>query len=117
MNKPSVRVDYTDQFKRDLKQLNKKYRHLEDDLQPLLDQLITGETPGDQVPNIGYTVYKVRVGSRDQAKGKRGGFRVLYYVRTVQFILLVRIYPKGTRADLPAEVIRRIIQEYEQSNL
>jgi len=111
---PSIRVDYTNQFKRDLKQLDKKYHHLSDDLHPLFDQLANGETPGDQIPNIGYTVYKVRVGSRDQTKGKRGGFRVLYYVRTSQFILLLRVYPKASRADLPAEIIRRIIEDYQR---
>lgn len=113
MNKPRVEVDYADQFKRDLKQLIKKYRHIQDDVQPLIDQLVSGETPGDQVPNVGYPVYKVRVASRDQAKGKQGGFRILYYVRTANFILLLRIYPKASRSDLPPELIRKIIEDYE----
>lgn len=113
-NKPLVRVDYADQFKRDLKQLHKKYRRLQDDVQPLIDRLVQGETPGDRVPNVGYPVYKVRVPSRDQAKGKQGGFRILYYVRTANFILLLRIYPKATLSDLPTENIRKIIDEYEK---
>ena len=113
-SKPVIRVDYTDQFKRDLKQLIKKYRRIQEDVQPLIEQLGHGETPGDQVPNVGYTVYKVGVASRDQAKGKQGGFRVLYYVRTAQFILLLRIYPKVSRADLPTDILRKIIDGYEE---
>lgn len=63
-----------------------------------------------------YSVYKVRIQSTDQAKGKRGGYRMLYYLRTSRFIALLRIYPKSARSDLPAEVIRRIIEDYEQQS-
>jgi mRNA-degrading endonuclease RelE of RelBE toxin-antitoxin system len=112
-NEPSIRIDYASQFQKDLKKLHKKYPRIQDDLQPLIDRLLTGDTPGDQVPGINYPVYKVRLRSRDQAKGKRGGFRVLYYIKTPEFFALVAIYPKATRADLSQERIKQIIEQYE----
>ena len=38
-NEPRVRIDYSARFKRDLKQLYKKYRSIRDDLQPLIDSI------------------------------------------------------------------------------
>jgi mRNA-degrading endonuclease RelE of RelBE toxin-antitoxin system len=114
-NNPPVRVDYADQFKKELKQLRKKYPHIQNDVQPLIDTLLNGETPGDQVPGIAYTVYKVRIRSTDQSKGKQGGYRVLYYIKTTKFIILLRIYTKSARSDLANAEIRSTIEEYEAS--
>lgn len=114
-NEPSVRIDYAPEFQKNLKQLHKKYPHIRDDLQPLIDRLENGETPGEQVPGSSYTVYKVRVRSSDQSKGKRGGYRVLYYIRTPEFIALMSIYSKSARSDLAPGQLKRIIDEYEST--
>jgi arylformamidase len=68
-SKPSVRIDYTADFKQNLKQLHKKYRNINHDLQVLIDQLESGETPGDQIVGVKYTVYKVRIKSTRYADG------------------------------------------------
>ena len=115
-NKPQVRVDYTPQFKKELKKLYRKYRAIHEDVQPLIESLESGALPGDQVPGIGYPVFKVRLRSTDLTKGKSSGYRVLYYLRTTTFVVLLRIYPKSLRSDLPSDVIRRLIQEYERSS-
>jgi hypothetical protein len=46
-------IRYSDAFKGQLKRRSRRYRRIRSDLQPLLDRLSTGETPGDriQVPN------------------------------------------------------------------
>jgi len=49
---PPVRVKYTPEFKRNLRQLAKRYKRIKTDVQPLLDALEQGETPGDQVPAL-----------------------------------------------------------------
>ena len=115
-NKPSVALDYTAQFKKELKRFYRKYPHIQADIQPLIDDLQQGKIQGDQVPGVGYTVYKVRVRSTDQTKGKSGGYRVIYYLRTAQFVVLLRIYHKSVRSDLPPDVIRQVIQEYERNS-
>ena len=47
-----LQVAFTPEFKRNLRQLAKKYRHIKSDLQPILDQLASGSKPGDQVPQV-----------------------------------------------------------------
>ena len=46
-SKALVRLLYSDAFKRQLRDLAKRYRHIRSDLQPLLEQLLAGATPGD----------------------------------------------------------------------
>lgn len=112
-SRPPVRIDYTADFKRDLKQLYKKYRNISHDLQTLIEQLESGGTPDDQVSGIKHPVYKVRVKSTDQSKGKRGGYRVLYYIKTIDLVVLVAIYAKSQKVDLSRDLIQRIIEEFE----
>ena len=69
-------------FPRDLKKLKKKYPRIKQDLEPLIGQLEQGIFEGDKLQGFIGDVYKVRVNSIDQKKGKSGGFRVLYYAVT-----------------------------------
>ncbi len=102
-------VQFTPEFKRNLRTLAKKYRHIRDDVEPIIAQLQDGLMPGEQIPGIGYTVFKVRVSNRDSARGKSGGYRIIYYVKTVAEIILVTIYSKTEQADVSAAQIRRIV--------
>jgi hypothetical protein len=47
----------------------------------------------------------------DAARGKRGGYRLLYYLQTPTEIILVTIYSKSEQSDISAEEIRRILKE------
>ena len=71
--------------------------------------------PGDQVPGVGYSVYKVRVRNSDLQKGKSGGYRVLYYIRTANLLVLLTIYIKSEQADISLDMLRSIIKEYNLS--
>ena len=115
MSEPSVQVVAAPIFIRFLKHLARKYRSIRQDLAPLIQQLESGETPGDQIQRIKYPVYKVRVKNSNVSKGKSGGYRVIYYIKTAQRIILVAIYAKTEQVDIQAEDIRRIIEDYEQS--
>ena len=59
-NEPAepVQVEFTQEFKRNLRALAKKYRHIRSDVQPVVDQLQAGEVVGDQVPGTHYTLFK-----------------------------------------------------------
>ncbi len=59
----------------------------------------------------GYTAYKVRLPNSDAQRGSSGGYRVIYYVRTASGRLLVTIHSKTEQSDIPADDIRRIIDE------
>jgi len=69
-------------------------------VQPLIKQLKAGETPGDQIQSLGYTVYKVRVKNSDAKRGKSGGYRIIYYLQAQESLLLVTIYSKTEQSDI-----------------
>lgn len=106
-------VVFTPEFKRNLRVLSKKYRHIRDDIEPLIDTLQNGELPGDLVTGTSYTIFKVRVPNRDVQRGKSGGYRIIYYLQTQTDIILVTIYSKTEQADISAAQIRRIVNEFE----
>jgi mRNA-degrading endonuclease RelE of RelBE toxin-antitoxin system len=108
-----VQVEFTPEFKRNIRQLAKKYRHLQADVQPVIAQLESGQTPGTQIPRTGYTVFKVRIQNSDIQKGKRSGYRMIYYFKTPKLVLLITLYAKTEQGDIAAEQIRRIIREHE----
>ncbi len=90
----SVEILVTPEFKQSLKILSKRYRHIRSDVQPMIEQLQLGEIVGDQIPNIPYTVFKVRIKNRDNQKGKSAGYRLIYYLKTSDKIVLITIYSK-----------------------
>jgi mRNA-degrading endonuclease RelE of RelBE toxin-antitoxin system len=57
----------------------------------------------------------VRLANPSSRRGKRGGFRVVYYIRTKDIILMLSVYAKAKQADISPEKIRSIIQEYEST--
>ena len=68
-----VQVAFTPEFKRNLRALSKKYRHIRSDVQPVIEQLESGEIIGDQVTKVQHTIFKVRIRNSDIQKGKRSG--------------------------------------------
>jgi len=113
-NTPIIKIRFTPEFKRNLRTLSKKYRHIRTDVQPVIDQIQTGEFAGDQIPRVKYTVFKVRVKNSDTQKGKRSGYRFIYYLKTQTEVILVTIYSKLEQSDISAEQIRRILQDYDK---
>ena len=108
-----IEIQFTPEFKRNLRTLAKKYRHIRDDIDPVITALQAGEVLGDQMPGVGYTLFKVRVPNQDRAKGKSGGYRIIYYLKTPTNIILVTIYSKTEQADISAAQIRRIVGEFQ----
>jgi len=106
---PQIQIVFSDEFKTRLRTLIKRYRSIRTDIQPLLNELQSGNFIGDQIPGTGYTVFKVRLKNSDIQKGKSGGYRVIYQLRGDTYILLVVIYSKSDQDDIPANQIRDII--------
>lgn len=110
-----LRVEYTPEFKRNLRALAKKYRHIRSDIQPLIDRLQAGEVLGDQVPRTRYAVFKMRVQNSDIQKGKSSGYRLIYHLKTVLNVVLITIYSKLEQGDISTEHIRSIVKEFDES--
>lgn len=107
-----MRLGYSGEFKRNLVRLSRRYRHIRADVEPVIEALGAGETPGDQVPGIGLPVYKVRIRNSDALRGKSGGYRCLYYLASPDQIVLVTIYSKSDTGDISADVLRRLIEDH-----
>ena len=112
-----IQVEVTVKFKRNLRILAKKYRSIRQDIQPIIEQLQSGELPGVQVSGVGYTIFKIRVKNSDIQKGKSGGYRLIYYLKTSTRIILVTIYSKSEQEDIAAEDIQEILAEFEQDKI
>jgi len=114
--KKNVAVKFTSDFKRNVRQLAKKYRRIKSDVQPVIERLENGETPGDRVPRVAQdrVVFKVRIRSSDRQRGKSGGYRMIYWVESSWSIVLITIYSKTEQGDAAPEYIRRVIAEHDQ---
>jgi mRNA-degrading endonuclease RelE of RelBE toxin-antitoxin system len=108
-NSPPIQVGFTQRFEKDIRRLAKRYRNIRLDIQSLIRQLEAGELPGDQIPNLEQTVFKVRVRNSDIQKGKSAGYRVIYYLKTDTQIILVTLYAKSDRSDMSVAEIREIL--------
>jgi mRNA-degrading endonuclease RelE of RelBE toxin-antitoxin system len=109
-----IQIALTPRFKRDLRELAKRYRSIRTDLQALIEQLQAGEIPGDRIAGVKYQVFKVRLKNSNIQKGKSGGYRVIYYLKTDREIILATIYSKSDISDVKNEMIEEAISEYEQ---
>lgn len=83
-----MRLEYSSAFKRSLRKLSRRYRSLRNDLQPLIDALAEGTTPGDRLQNSDYAVYKVRV-----KNALANGHDEIYFAARYRF----KIISKSTR--------------------
>ena len=106
-------VRYTEAFKRQLKRLSRRYRRIRDDVQPIIDHLQAGETPGARIPGVGHLLYKVRAPNTDASRGRSGGYRVIYYLCTPNEVLLITIYSKSDQSDIARDELMAIIRELD----
>jgi len=111
---PLIQVEATAKFQRNLRILAKKYRSIRNDVQPVVEQLQSGELPGNPIPGVGYTIFKLRVKNSDVQKGKSGGYRIIYYVKTDTNIILITIYSKSEQENISAEEIKQILADFEK---
>jgi mRNA-degrading endonuclease RelE of RelBE toxin-antitoxin system len=108
-----MRIEFTPEFKRNLRALAKKYRNIKMDVAPIIDKLAVGETVGQQIPGVNYPVFKLRINNSDIQKGRSSGYRMIYFFKSPQEIVLVTIYSKLDQQDISPKTIRRIIENLE----
>jgi mRNA-degrading endonuclease RelE of RelBE toxin-antitoxin system len=106
---PRVSVEFTQEFKRNIRALSKKYRHIRSDVQSIIEQLAAGEFVGDRITGTTYVVFKVRVRNSDIQKGKRSGYRLIYEVRSPKSVVLITIY------SISPKQIRQVLAEFEEA--
>ncbi|MEK6651907.1 MAG: type II toxin-antitoxin system RelE/ParE family toxin [Nitrospirota bacterium] len=108
----SYKIIPTPVFQRDVKYLKKKYRHIASDLEKLNSILIDDPAYGDAVTGLEGRVFKARLASSDMGKGKSGGFRIIYYLRSSDnTIYLLTIYAKAYKEDIDPVEIKALLKK------
>jgi mRNA-degrading endonuclease RelE of RelBE toxin-antitoxin system len=98
-------------FKRRFKDLSKRYRKIQADIQPIVDDLQSGKIVGDQITGTDFTVFKVRAKNSDIPTGKSGGYRIIYQLISPECIYLLLIYAKSDRGDITVAEIEDAIEQ------
>jgi mRNA-degrading endonuclease RelE of RelBE toxin-antitoxin system len=96
-------------FLKDVKRLSKKYKSIKKDIDELSVQLQTSPRIGT---DLGKGLYKIRLRSSDMARGKRGGFRVVYYLLTQdRKVYLLTIFPKTEVENIDFKKIHELLED------
>jgi mRNA-degrading endonuclease RelE of RelBE toxin-antitoxin system len=113
-NRQTIRIEFTPEFKRNLRALSKKYHHIRSDIQPIIDQIQTGQFIGDRIAGTNYLIFKVRAINKDISKGKSSGYRIIYQIEKPNQVVLTAIYSKLDQSDISIDKICQILREYEK---
>jgi mRNA-degrading endonuclease RelE of RelBE toxin-antitoxin system len=83
----------------------------DDEYRELQKTLVANPEAGHVVPASG-GVRKLRW--RALGRGKRGGYRVIYFARIAQGVIwMLTMYPKNVAENIPTHVLRQIRKEVE----
>jgi len=105
----SFKIDTTRRFKKELKELAKKYKKIKIDYSNLLDSLEQNPTLGTP---LGNNCYKVRVANSSVSTGKSGGFRVITLLKVEkEKIILLTIYSKSEKETISDDELKAILKE------
>ena len=113
----TTKIIPSNRFQKELKRLARKFPAVIVEVETLSKTLASDERPGDKIPNVAsYETYKVRLKNPSASKGKSGGFRVIYYVRIADTVVLLSIYSKTEQENIAPEAILSIIETTAPEN-
>ena len=102
-------------FKHSVKKLGKRFPHVKSDVRVAVQALLARPRAGVVIPG-GQRARKLRVLNTDLRKGKRSGYRLIYFVedRPEPCIYLVLLYSKSDRDDVTAKELKQLLADLEQ---
>ena len=105
----NYKVVTIDSFKRKAKRLIKKYSSLRSEIEVLGKELMENPQMGT---SIGNGFYKIRLSIASKGKGKRGGARLITYVKIIkETVYLVSIYDKSEQSAILDEELKELFGE------
>jgi|688.fasta_scaffold13290_1 mRNA-degrading endonuclease RelE of RelBE toxin-antitoxin system len=127
-NSHSINIDLTPEYRRNLKDLAKKYRSIRSDTQSVIEDLQKGIIVGDRLTGFGSEiyVYKLRVKNSNIQKGKSAGYRLIYLLESalgeyfgeeqkgwLLFQLIHRLRSLGSFTPLKKLLYRHILKKVQ----
>ncbi len=104
----SYKVELTENFKKEAKKLISKYASLKQELKELGETLAENPTQGI---SLGNNVFKIRISISSKGKGKRGGARIISFVKIVDHtVYLLSIYSKGEKDTISDSEIEGLLK-------
>ena len=107
-----TKIRFTAKSVKDLKNLKKKYRKIEEDIEWLLDELNQGKI-GDRLQEFqNLEIYKKRIQNSSAKVGKSGGFRAIIYIkRVIDTFVILTIYSKNDKTNVSKKEILEILAQ------
>ena len=103
----SFKIDATRRFKKELKELAKKYKKIKTDYSNLLDSLEQNPTLGT---HLGNNCYKIRLANSSIPTGKSGRFRIITLAKVEKSkIILLTIYSKTEKESISDSELKAIL--------
>src|SRR5580704_11320018 len=93
-----LKVEQTELFKKLVKELRKRYRRIERDIDLYVDNI---HDISDIGISLGKNLYKVRIKNSDTVRGKSGGYRLITFLQLKDNKLtLIYIYSKSDLSNI-----------------
>ncbi|MDE2776567.1 MAG: hypothetical protein OXI77_11550 [Chloroflexota bacterium] len=109
-----TRVRTTEDFDKQLARIARRFPSALDEVGEFISRLKSDELsqlPGRRLRRVGYSVYKERLPNRSARRGKSGGFRIYYWVRGQDCLILVAICSKTEQEGIVESELRRMIAD------
>jgi len=102
-----MKIEVLPRFEKELKQLAKKYKKINQDLKKFKQELLSNPTLGTP---LGSDCYKIRISNSSIPTGKSGGFRIITLVKVFkETIVLLTIYSKTEKESISDSELKEIL--------
>ena len=107
----SFQINFTPEFRKDVKRLAKKYRSLPDDINQVVRHLTETPQLGD---SLGHNCYKIRLAIASKGQGKSGGGRLITYVQVSgETVTLLALYDKSELSTLTDKQVTDLLSQLD----
>ncbi len=101
-------IEITSSFKKQAKKLIKKFPSLKEELNQLVDSLITNPQQGTPLANH---CFKIRIAIASKGKGKSGGARIITHIQVInKKVFLLSIYDKAEQDNIADKDLLTLIK-------
>jgi len=106
-----MKIKLTDDFKKNFKKLNKKYKNIKKDFQYFISELKENPKLGIDLWNW---FYKIRIKNSDNNKWKSWGYRTITFYNNLDIIILLTIYSKSEKENILEKEFLEILKNYNK---